>query len=171
MIPAIGDRSLRLQHLVKTVATSVTFQRLVGAESADEATGHIYEDLALDDDSEPLPRAIVRHQGPQTADRTGTTSFLGRGEMTVFIQYDDFTDEQLNGWYGLSGERTDRDRRRHMNNLYGQISAELRDVATTAGCLEFQRLEEFSCGEVDPVTENGRKLIELTWVIHREGLP
>jgi hypothetical protein len=171
IVPVVGERSLRLQHLTNTLTSCATFRRLVGAADAAEAATRVYEDLALDDDTEPLPRAVIRHQGSQNANRTGTTTFIGTGELSIFIQYEKLSDEDLLDWYDLIGTVTTRDHRRHMNNLYGQISAELQAVATTAGCLEYQRLEEFSCGELDPVTENGLKLVEMVWIVHREGLP
>jgi len=171
IVPVVGERSLRLQHLTNTVTSSATFRRLVGAADAAAAAVFVHEDLALDNDTEPFPRAVIRHQSSQSANRTGTTTFIGTGELSIFIQYLKLSDSALRTWYDVTGTVTDRDHRRHMNNLYGQISEELRGLATTAGCLEFQRLEEFSCGELDPVTENGVNLVEMTWIVHREGLP
>ena len=170
-LPSVGSRSLRLSHLVNSISSSVTFQRLCGVNSAGLAAGNCYEDLSLDDGTEPFPRAVVRHQGVFVANRSGTDSFLAVGQMCCFIQYLQFTDDQLASWYSLAGPFTVHDRRRHMNNLFGQIADELRPLSVTAGCLEFQRLEEFSCGELDPVQENGANLVELTFVFHLEGSP
>lgn len=166
-----GSRSLRFQSLIGTVTNSATFRRLVGADDPADAAAFVHIDLALDDGSAPFPRAIIRNQGPQVAIREGTDTYLGMGEIAVFVQYLQFSDAQLESWYSLSAPFNEDDRRMHMNNLFGQISDEMSALATTPGCLEFQKLEEFSCGEVDFTTENAQQLVELTWVIHREGLP
>ncbi len=172
LIPASGTRSLRLESLVNTVSLSATFQRLVGAGNPTAALPSIHRGLALDDGSMPFPRAIVRSHGTQTNDRYGPDNWIGKGEMTVFVQYLYLTDAQLLAWYSHgSGTPTAEDHRQHMENLFGSIGDEMRAQAVTAGCLEFTRLEEYSCGFIDPVTENGEQLVELVFQLHRDGLP
>lgn len=171
-VPILGNRSLRLSHLQATVASSPTFQKLVGANSQSAAAASVYVDLALDDGSMALPRAIIRHQGPQKIEREGLESFTAQGQVAVFVQYQQFTDSQLAGFYPGNGTTfTAADRRQHMNNLFGQMSADFMSVAAAAGYLEWFVLEEFSCGEEDPIMENGIQLVELIWVLQNGGLP
>ena len=176
MVPAVGSRSMRLANLVNTVTGSSTFQKLVGASSSSVAAASVYIDLALDDGSAPFPRAVIRHSGPQSATREGTDTYLGEGQLAVFVQYVRPAPAAELAWFqnwytGISGPFAEADYRQHMNNLMGQMSDDWSQLATTAGCLEFQKLEEYSCGEVDEKTENGLMITELTWVIYREGLP
>lgn len=172
IVPTVGSRSLRLDHLANSVANCATFRQLVGAADIPTALNSIYKRLALDDGSMPFPRCIVRPYGPQA--NKGTFSWIGSGEMSVFIQYEMLTDAELLAWYELTGGvPTLLDHQQHAENLFGQISDELQTLASSqaAGCLEFHRLEEFSCGTVDPVTENGVRLVEMVYQVHRDGLP
>lgn len=168
---------MRLANLANSFANSATFRKLVAAGSPTDALASIIVDLVGDfdldaeDENTPFPRCVVRHIGPQVSKREGTTTYLAVGQMAVYVQYLQFTDAQLATWYSLSGPFTDVDRRQHMNNLFGQICDDVRALATTAGCLEFQTIEEFSCGYADPIEENGLRLVELTYVVHREGSP
>jgi hypothetical protein len=186
IIPFVGSRSLRLQHLCNTIAASPTFQRLVGANFAEQAKNSVYPVIALDaaDVAEdnpsdpatpesvmPIPRAIVRHLGTQAAELMGMETFNGSGQATIYLQIYVPTDDQLLAFYNMTGSVGEDDRRIHIENLFGSISDELRSVARMAGGLMIKRLEEYSCGPIDPVTENGLELIEFVWVIHWGGLP
>lgn len=155
--------------MLNTLTSSATFQRLVGENTQAAAKAHCYFDLALDDGTAPSPRAVIRHHGSPNADREGTDSFLGNGEIAIFVQYMQLTDAELKAWYSITDAVSDDDRRRHMNNLFGTIGDEMLLVATDPGCLELRRLEEHSCGYADPKRENGIFLIEMTWIAHFTG--
>lgn len=176
LVPVAGTRSQRLANLANTVAGSATFQKLVGAANAAAALASIHFNIALDDGTVPRPRCIIRTQPSQMAERTGY-SWMGHGQMTVFVQYEfskvqATADAALLAWYSLgSGSLTREDYYRHMDNLFGSMTDEMSQFSLTAGCLEFRRIEEHSCGPIDPVTENGLPMWELCWVINREGLP
>ena len=166
---------MRLQNAANSLSNSATFHKLVGVNSQSAALPFIMVDwlgdIDLDSDFLTFPRALVRHAGPQLANREGTDTFLGQGQMLIFVQYTFPSDAQLAAWYSISGPFTETDQRQHMNNLFGSISDDLYQLATTPGCLEYQRLEEFSCGFTDPITENGQQIVELVYILHREALP
>ena len=170
IVPAVGSISEPLMYLVNTLAGSATLRRLFGAADATAAKARIFESLALDDGTQPLPRAIVRPLNAQISNLMGY-AWTVNGQMLAYVQYEAPSDEDILAWYSITGDLTAQDRRRHMNNLFGQIAEEMRALAREAGCLEFSRLEEFDAGEIDPVTENGVPLMELIYVFHREGLP
>ena len=170
IVPAVGSISEPLKYLANTLAGSATLRRLFGAATEDSAKDRIYESLALDDGTQPFPRAIVRPLNAEISNLMGY-SWTVNGQMLAYIQYEKPSDDDIRAWYSITGELTAQDRRRHMNNIFGQIATEMRALSREADCLEFSRLEEFDAGEVDPVTENGLELLELIYVFHREGLP
>jgi len=162
---------MRLVNLANTVSGSATFRKLVGATTEQQALQSIYIDLALDDSTQPFPRAIVRHHSGAVAVRSGMETFLAHGDMLIFVQLHEFTDDDLAAWYDISGPFTAADHRQHLNNLFGSMTDEFSALAASPGYIEFQRIEEHSCGAVDPVTENGVNLLEMTWCLGREGMP
>lgn len=175
LVPIVGTRSMRLSNLANTVAASATFRQLMGAADEAAALSFIHFNIALDDGSAAYPRCIIRAHGAQTAERRGF-SWTGSGQMLVFVQYalakiKADRDAALEAWYSISGPFSEEDYRRHMDNLFGAIGDEMSAVSNQYPYMEFRRIEEYSCGFLDTVTENGQQLVELCWMLHREGLP
>lgn len=172
IVPAVGNRSLRLSHLMNTVTSSATFRRLVGAANAAAAESSVHYEIALDEGANlaAFPRAILWHQGPQMIDARGVDNFVMQGQLSLFIQFERPTAAELLTWYSLSsGTPIENDYRLHANNIFGAITDELLPVCRTATFIEFQRLEEYGCDTIDPRAEGGRELFELIHIFHLEG--
>lgn len=174
-VPVKGNCAGRRTSLRNTVAGSATLRRLLGASSEAEALAHVFDDFAADEASAPadeFPRVILLVEGRSKIDVTGGRSI--RWSPQVFIQFERFTDAELEDWYeadGITGPFDDHDHRQHLINIYGLIEAEFLDLAATAGCLEFQSLIPLEAAEVDAKTENGRQLLQIVYQFESEGSP
>jgi hypothetical protein len=174
-----------LSHLRTSITSCATFRRLVGADSAEEASDSVYDrdardtfadDVDLEDpDRQPLdpyPRCILEDRFPQTTRVGGSLSTLAHGRLDLFIEFKQFSAEELSTWYSESiAEATDDDQFQHAKNLAIAIRDQLLALSQTAGCLVFNAITEDVLGLIDSKEMNGLKIWVIGFSLTWEGLP
>lgn len=173
-----------VDSLRNSLIACATFQQLVDAANATEASAFVFDGLVFDDDDTAedyteteLPRAILDDRDPETHEVIGQGNIEGQGRVGIYIQFIQFTDAELETWYtGVDGFTSGgtaglREHRLHCRNIYRRITRELHAVARTPGCLEIDRLVPRGCGLEDPTTNNNQRIWAMEWDVFWGGLP
>jgi hypothetical protein len=170
-VPILG--ALRLESFRKTLLASATFCRLMGNAGHPElAIDRTYLRIALDDGTNPPPRAVLREDNAMSH-KQGEDSYLGNGRLTAYIEFEEFTLEEMNEWYGINETSlTLADHVHHLENLTTLIAGEIRAMtpSTVSGGIDMSGLEE-GCGETDPISENGVRLFWIGLGVDWQGMP
>ena len=80
--------ALQMQLMAELVAASATFQTLVDESSEALALNHVYYPIALDDGTQPIPRAIVTDAGESSIGFLGSGSTGRSGNFFVTFEMD-----------------------------------------------------------------------------------
>lgn len=183
-MPVPVDVPKVLESLRQTLISCATFRQLCGAVSPEAARAFVYDRFARDDWAgdtdetdpdrqpvDPFPRAVLLDGSPQSI-QIGGGRIWGTGALTVFLEYKQFTDDELTTWYSTSiTDATDKDHWNHADNLKVAIRNEMIALAQTAGCLTIVRLTEEVVGLIDPVNNRGLNIWLIAFRVDWEGLP
>jgi hypothetical protein len=169
----------------ETIANCATFRRLVGAADIASAKASIYFHMTFDtfedgtDETDPdrqpidpYPRMNLIEGFPQTTDIVGYSP-LGHGVVEAYLEFKQFTDQQIADWYSTSLEENNS--REHWKHAYNLKNAIRNEIIATAngidGCLEIPRLVDDVVGKIDTVSNNGMNIWCMVFQAHWIGLP
>jgi len=181
-VPASQNRLF--DSLRATLAACATFRRLVDADSPAEAHASIYDRFVRDEYApdtdmtdktrqplDPYPRAVLV-DGEVSTRIEGQLSLSGGGQMGIFLEFKQFSAEELTAWYGVDvGTPTESDHLVHADNLRVALRNEILDVSREADLLTITRLVDQSMGMLDPKQRGNLDVWVIAFLIDWEGLP